>query len=146
MNTNTQETRRERWRKHITKKLEALAGLDAFTPPEWLEEIEGRPIADVILDAMSRDRGFGIAEPTPDQQYRAEIDNGFERNATTRGRNAHERDVAELFVVAFLDRHGQHVPGDRLRELVRKFYRKGDFGLGAAIRRAILAGLDASKC
>ena len=146
MKTSREETRRERLRKHITRELKSLDGLDAFTPPEWFEKIEKRPIVDVILDVMCRERGFRVEDPTPEQKLFAEIDDGVERNATTRGRNAHERELARFFVLVFLDKRGGYVPAERLRELVHTFYQKGDFGLCAAVRRAILAGLDSPKC
>lgn len=128
------KARRLRWRKHVA---DTIARTDAAksaycVPSAWLEEIECRPMVDVIVDWIAKDRASGIE---------AMIDADYE-SAPTRTRNAHEKDISRTAVVFHLTRPNG-VDGDDIRRLVREFYRAGDCGLDNAIRRAVSCALGA---
>lgn len=131
----------ERWRGHIEKELARYAAHGADIPAAWFEEIEQRPMADVITDWVCRERGVGVAEPDIWQQYNLKTDDDYERD-NTRARNEHEKRVTRAAVASCLYNHIRLFPvGDELHEFIRHFYRAGDFGIDAAVVRAVKSAL-----
>ena len=138
------ETRRDRWHRHIVARLEEIKWQHPTTnfPAEWLEEIEGRPLADALADLIAKNRGFGVAHPTDQQKYYQDIDNYFEFQAQTRGRNSHEKGVARLAVYNCLCPRADAVDRQDIQPLIRRFYKRGDLCLDKAIARAVKSALE----
>lgn len=135
--------RRERWRVQVKKVLAEVSANQNFIEPDVFEEVEGRDMADVILDRICDMRGVGVKRPDEGQRFESKIDTWYEREAGSRRMKEHDRDIARFAVYHFLmarcpfDKLGP----DELRRFVRKFYRPGDYGLIAAERRAILTAI-----
>lgn len=130
----------ERWRGHVA---EIVANHDARgvdIPSAWFEEIEGRPMVDVITDYICRTRGVGVANPPLGVKMNHEDDCDFE-TYNTRTRNAHEREVASCAVMLHLDYHHNRFTEDKMHELISRFYRKGDCGIDNAVFRAVESAL-----
>ena len=130
------ETRRDRWHRHIATEIERRKGYEGYIPAKWLEEIEGRPMTDVICDWLANDRGFGVKNPSPIQKYRAEVDDSYEAESV-RVRNNHEREEAGMAVYFHLKKRDCYIKPGHLRQFIRRFYRAGDCGIDAAIARAL---------
>ena len=132
-----------RWRRHVADAIDrrggepdaAKHGLDV--PPKWMEEVEGRPMADVVTDWLCAKRGIGAERPTPEQEVNLMVDEHYETEGTVRGRNAHERETAVFAVMSHLANHTRLPVGEDLHDLVRLFYRRGDCGIDDAVVRAI---------
>ena len=143
-NTNgaTVTARLQRIRAHIEKRLADVRGLPTYLPAAWLEEIEGRPLADAILDHIRAERGYDTERPQGKAEFDRRQDEDAE-NFSTRARNAHEKEIAAFAVFRFLAPAANVVSSTDARELVRRFYRPGDCGLHNAIARAVKAALVA---
>jgi len=144
--TNTTAARIERWRGHVAKRLTSCNANGVDIPAGWLEEIERRPMVDVVMDWLCKDRGIGVTNRNPDQQYNFQLDEDYER-AATRTRNNHEREVALMAVMAHVGVAFYNVmPCDEtMHALVRKFYHAGDCGIDAAIARAVVFAVSKAK-
>lgn len=130
----------ERWRGHVA---EIVANHDARgvdIPSAWFEEIEGRPMVDVITDYICRTRGVGVANPQLGVKLNHEGDCEYE-TYNTRTSNVHEREVASCAVMYHLDYHHNRFTEDETHELIRRFYRKGDCGIDNAVFRAVESAL-----
>lgn len=138
----TTETRRDRWHRHIVVEIERCEKYKGCVPAKWFEEIEGRPMADVICDHLASDRGFGVKNPSLSQKYYAEVDDSYEMESV-RIRNNHERENARNAVFFHLQKRDYHIDPRHLRRLIRRFYRVGDCGIDAAIARAVKCALNA---
>ena len=144
------ETIRERWHRHVVVRLEINAecnrenGHFTYIPQKWLEEIEGRPLADVITDWLCEDHGLGVKNPTPHQKYNIETD-AFYESAGTRARNAHDKEVANIAVACHTEVLRCFVNDDELHDFIRHFYHKGDRGMDWAIARAVTCALKLEK-
>lgn len=121
-------SRRARWRGHVAN---LIAECDAnkygcYVKSSLFEEVEGRPLVEVILDSMVRGRSSG---------FNASVDRDYD-NAPTRTRNNHDRQIVCTSVHFHLERDARFSEDDILG-LVRRFYRRGDVGIKAAIHRAV---------
>lgn len=130
----------ERWRGHVDKIVTNHDARGVDIPSAWFEEIEGRPMVDVITDYICRTRGVGVANPPLCVKMNHEDDCDFE-TYNTRTRNAHEREVAYCAVMFHLDYHNHRFTEDTMHELIRRFYRKGDCGIVNAVSRAVESAL-----
>jgi len=139
-NHTTTAARVERWRGHIIKELAAYAERGNDIPAAWFEEIERRPMVDVLTDFVCEHRGIGVTNPNPEQQYHLDIDENYERTHT-RTRNNHENYIASFAVMVHLRNDTELPIDDTMRELVRRFYRAGDCGIDAAVARAVRSAL-----
>lgn len=138
------ETIRDRWRRHIVARLEEIKGLTPTThiPAEWIEEVEGRTLADALADLIAEQRGFSVARPTYIQKYYRHVDEYFETQAPTRSRNAHEKEVAYYAVCNCLCPRADVVDRQNIHALIRRFYKRGDLCLDKAIVRAVKSALE----
>lgn len=138
-------TLRERWRICVERELAEIDGNGCYVPAAIIEEAEGRPMADVITDHICRLHGYGVADPTDEQSYHRKIDAWYENKATDRARRSHEAETArqETFhcMLMLAPMHRSLMTDAQLRTFVSRFYRRGDYGLGPAVGRAILASV-----
>ena len=138
-------TLRERWRICVERELAAIDGNGCYVPAAIIEEAEGRPMADVITDHICRLHGYGVADPTPEQINNREIDAWYENKATDRARRNHIAETArqETFhcMLMLAPMHRGLMTDAQLRTFVSRFYRRGDYGLGPAVCRALLASV-----
>lgn len=140
--------RRERWHYHVCERLAEIAAnypSGCYFPGELIEQAEGRPLADIITSRLCWERGLDVISPSTDQVERLADDLNFEECETIRTRNAHERQIARDAVHTIL-----HKPFprdlftyDEMRQLVRKFYRRGDRNISLAMNRAARAAVVA---
>lgn len=141
-NTNTAAERVTRWRRHVADAIERTDGnpnavkYGMDIPSKWFEEVEGRPMADVVTDWLCENRGIGEENPSPEQEYNQMIDRSYARG-TTRQQNIHMRETAHMAVMFHLTNHTRLPVGEDMHDLVRLFYRKGDRGIDNAVVRAI---------
>lgn len=141
------ETRRERWHRNVVERLAVNVECNGkgkgliFIPQKWIEEIEGRPLADVITDSICHKRGDGVKHPTAEQKHNRGIDDSYDE-APTHIRNAHYKEVAET-AVFFHTSARRYTANRQLHDFMRKFYRKGDCGLDNAIARAVSFAIKA---
>ena len=146
--TANMKTRRDRWREHIEMRLadneecNRKNGKLTFIPSGWLEEVEGRPIADVILDWICFDRGFGVKNKTFLQKFRFDCDEEIEKVYSARKRDNSEREDARTAVESHTLHYARYVSDRDLHAFIRKFYHKGDVGMDSAIGRAVKAALS----
>lgn len=141
-NTNT-ATRIDRWRRLAEER---IARLDELRYPglallRTCVEIEGKTPADLIVDRLTAQRGGGkIVENRPADysgpEWEAFIDTDYERNAPTRTRNNHEREIVNHMEFNFTF---SGIPYDLLNgrgaAFLRCYYRRGDVGLHPAVER-----------
>lgn len=130
----------ERWRGHVAEIVTNHDARGVDIPSAWFEEIEGRPMVDVITDYICRTRGVGVANPPLGVKLNHEGDCEYE-TYNTRTRNVHEREVASCAVMYHLDYHQYRFTEDETHELIRRFYRKGDCGIDNAVFRAVESAL-----
>ncbi|MCR5413878.1 MAG: hypothetical protein K6F50_04035 [Kiritimatiellae bacterium] len=146
--TDREAQRVERWRKHISDWLAKMSGghheLGATARAE-IERIEGKPLAEIVLEQMKAERGIDPA-PAPDSMaaYYRRADE-YAEGCCTRSRNVHERDRCQRavgYVVSTHVRPGLLTP-EQEAAWIRSYYRKGDRGTRAAEDRALVAGVRA---
>ena len=141
-NTNT-ATRIDRWRRLAEER---IARLDELHYPglallRTCAEIEGMTPADLIVDRLTAQRGGGkIVTEKPDgyssPEWEAFIDTDYERNAPTRTRNNHEREIVNSVEFSFTySGISDDVLNGRGAAFLRCYYRRGDFGLHPAVDR-----------
>lgn len=148
------DTRIDRWRKLAEER---IARLDELHYPglallRTCAEIEGMTPASLIVDRLTAQRGGGkIVTEKPngssDPEWEAFIDTDYERNAPTRTRNNHERDIVNQMEFNFtFSRIPDKVLKNHGRAFLLRYYHKGDYGLYPAFQRLVsdaLARLEA---
>lgn len=141
-NTNT-ATRIDRWRKLAEER---IARLDELRYPglallRTCAEIEGMTPADLIVDRLKAARyGGKVVTEKPASyfgpEWEAFIDTDYERNAPTRTRNNHEREIVNSVEFSFTySGISDDVLNGRGAAFLRCYYRRGDFGLHPAVDR-----------
>lgn len=132
-----------RWRAHVENYIAVCdqSNKEMFVPSAWIEEAEGRPLADLVVEYMVKDHGVGAANPTPGQMYRRRVDEAY-LHESTRVRNRHEKGDAESAVNSYLFNALPNFVGEDLHRLIRKFYRRGDCGIHSAVRRAVRSAIE----
>ena len=140
-------TRRERFLRHVKTEIENLNGCAVYCPAEFIEKIEGRNLADIITDRICISRGIGVTNLNKDQRYNLKIDNDYENYESAKVINAHEKQVARFAVHMYIS-----IPfeidifrRDELEKFISAFYRKGDFDLRQAERRALKFAMSKVK-
>lgn len=140
-NTNSNNTtRRERFHAHVVKSLAHHAAHGADIPAAWFEEIERRPMADVVTDWVCKQRGIGVKHPNATQAMHLADDEDMERG-NVRARDNWEHEIATVAVMHHLANRTKLPIGSDLQKLIRAFYRKGDCGIDSAVVRAIKAAI-----
>lgn len=125
------EDRRARWFKHIKTILGRMDGRGTMIPPEAvsiIEEREGKPLADVILDRLATSRGLDVEDPSAEQSLSKKIDEERE-TWPLRVRNNRERHDAEVEILSFCDVNRAYYGNAKPEEIalvVNRFYRQGD--------------------
>ena len=140
--TSTHTNRLNCWRDMIRRSV--VQHSDAYhIPPQYIEEIEGRPVADIMLDLIATWRGVGVDSPNAEQTYNRDVDDMIERDYRAPiVRKHHEKIVrAEVHRFLALEFPPDFMNGENLRAFLRKFYRKGDIGMREAVKRAVLASI-----
>ena len=146
--TASTKTRRDRWREHIERVLADNAecnrrnGRLTFIPSGWIEEVEGRPLVDVILDWICDVRGYGVKNPNPLQKIHFKVDEMREREYSKRMRDKGECEDVRREVASHTLHYVYYVSDRDLHAFIRKFYHKGDVGMDSAIGRAVKAALS----
>ena len=141
-NTNT-PTRIDRWRRLAEER---IARLDELRYPglallRTCAEIEGMTPADLIVDRLKAARyGGKVVTEKPASyfgpEWEAFIDTDYERNAPTRTRNNHEREIVNGMEFSFTySGISDDVLNGRGAAFLRCYYRRGDFGLHPAVDR-----------
>lgn len=131
------EARRGRWLRIASKLVGADRENEKMIPAAWFEEVEGRPLEEVVVDRLAESRGLAGVSDDPLRSDALAEDGRLERIGG-RSLAAHDRDIVRVAVREFtlpllnfaLNRREQ-------RAFVRRFYVAGDFGIHAAKARAL---------
>jgi len=136
--------RRSRFHKQVSAAIKKFGNVDCkiYINPNFFEEVEGRPMADVITDHLCHERGCGNFDCSDYSAILRLEDSRYEAKPDCI-RNRHERNVAEAEAGKFLLNifPTENLTDQELHELIRRFYKPGDIGLRSACGRAILSAV-----
>lgn len=120
--------RSHRWRRAVEKRIRECDANQSgyYLKSSLFEQIEGRPLVDVIMDSLMAGRSKGIS---------AYIDRDYDE-APTRCRNRHDREVAS-FPVHIRLVNWRRIDERTAEAIISKFGKPGDVGIEDMIERAI---------